>query len=170
MTKEQYIKITKPLRDNPERARQVKNLNHILTGLVFLVYPLYLLMLLIEHDPWLSRAVIVPLDSFLIVSFVRAVINAPRPYEKFGIPPVLEKDTKGKSFPSRHVFSVFVIAVTIFYEHPSVGMILGMIGILLGAVRVVVGVHEPKDIIAGAITGILCGGIGYYTTFPYIFR
>lgn len=170
MTKEQYIKITKPLRDNPERARQVKNLNHILTGLVFLVYPLYLLMLLIEHDPWLSRAVIVPLDSFLIVSFVRAVINAPRPYEKFGIPPVLEKDTKGKSFPSRHVFSVFVIAVTIFYEHPSVGIILGMIGILLGAVRVVVGVHEPKDIIAGAITGILCGVIGYYMTFPYIFR
>ena len=170
MTKEQYIKITKPLRDNPERARQVKNLNHILTGLVFLVYPLYLLMLLIEHDPWLSRAVIVPLDSFLIVSFVRAVINAPRPYEKFGIPPVLEKDTKGKSFPSRHVFSVFVIAVTIFYEHPSVGIILGMIGILLGAVRVVVGVHEPKDIIAGAITGILGGVIGYYTTFPYIFR
>ena len=170
MTKEQYIKITKPLRDNPERARQVKNLNHILTGLVFLVYPLYLLMLLIEHDPWLSRAVIVPLDSFLIVSFVRAVINAPRPYEKFGIPPVRKKDTKGKSFPSRHVFSVFVSAVTIFYEHPSVGIILGMIGILLGAVRVVVGVHEPKDIIAGAITGILCGVIGYYTTFPYIFR
>ena len=170
MTKEQYIKITKPLRDNPEQARQVKNLNHILTGLVFLVYPLYLLMLLIEHDPWLSRAVIVPLDSFLIVSFVRAVINAPRPYEKFGIPPVLKKDTKGKSFPSRHVFSVFVIAVTIFYEHPSVGIILGMIGILLGAVRVMVGVHEPKDIIAGAIAGILCGGIGYYTTFPYIFR
>ena len=126
MTKEQYIKITKPLRENPERARQVKNLNHILTGLVFLVYPLYLLMLLIEHNPWLSRAVIVPLDSFLIVSFARAVINAPRPYEKFGIPPVLKKDTKGKSFPSRHVFSVFVIAVTIFYEHPSVGMIFSI--------------------------------------------
>lgn len=170
MTKEQYIKITKPLRDNPERARQVKNLNHILTGLVFLVYPLYLLMLLIEHNPWLSRAVIVPLDSFLIVSFVRAVINAPRPYEKFGIPPVLEKDTMGKSFPSRHVFSVFVIAVTIFYEHPSVGIILGIIGILLGVIRVAVGVHEPKDIIAGAVIGILCGVIGYYTTFPYIFR
>ena len=32
MTKEQYIKITKPLRENPERARQVNNLNHILTG------------------------------------------------------------------------------------------------------------------------------------------
>ena len=63
-----------------------------------------------------------------------------------------------------------MIAVTIFYEHPSVGIILGMTGILLGAVRVMVGVHEPKDIIAGAITGILCGVIGYYTTFPYIFR
>ena len=162
MTKEQYIKITAPLRENPERARQIKALNHILTGFVFIIYPFYLLMLLLERNVWLARAIIVPMDSFIIVSFIRYLINAPRPYEKFEIPPVLPKDTVGKSFPSRHVFSVFIIAMTVFYEHPGAGILLAIIGLLLGVIRVLVGVHEPKDILAGALTGIACGIIGYY--------
>ena len=162
MTKEQYIKITEPLRKNPVRAKQVKNLNHILTGFVFCMYPLYLLKLLTERNTWFIRALLVPAVSFVCLSVIRRIINASRPYEKFDIPPVLEKDTTGKSFPSRHVFSVFVIAMTIFYEHPGAGILLGIIGLLLGIVRVAVGVHEPKDIVAGAIAGIACGLIGYY--------
>lgn len=35
MTKEQYIKITEPLRSNQERAKRVTSLNHMLTALVF---------------------------------------------------------------------------------------------------------------------------------------
>ena len=56
MTKEQYIKITEPLRSNPERANRVTSLNHVLTALVFCVYPLYLFMLFADKDPWLWRA------------------------------------------------------------------------------------------------------------------
>ena len=153
MTKEQYIKITEPLRSNQERAKRVTSLNHMLTALVFCVYPLYLFMLF---------TILVPAVSFVGLSVVRKIINAPRPYEKFDMSPVLEKDTKGKSFPSRHVFSVFIIAMTIFYEHPGAGVLLGIIGLLLGIVRVLVGVHEPKDIAAGALAGIVCGIVGYY--------
>ena len=125
MTKEQYIKITEPLRNNQERANRVTSLNHVLTALVFCVYPLYLFMLFADKDPWLWRAILVPAVSFVGLSIVRKIINAPRPYEKFDMPPVLEKDTKGKAFPSRHVFSVFIIAMTIFYEHPGAGVMLG---------------------------------------------
>ena len=119
-------------------------------------------MLFVDHNPWLLRAVFVPAVSFVGLTVIRRIINAPRPYETFDIPPVLEKDTKGKSFPSRHVFSVFIIAMTIFYEHPGAGVLLGSIGLLLGLVRVLVGVHEPRDIIAGAFAGIVCGIVGYY--------
>ena len=121
-----------------------------------------LFMLFTDKNPWLWRAILVPAVSFVGLSVVRKIINAPRPYEKFDMPPVLEKDTKGKSFPSRHVFSVFIIAMTIFYEHPGAGVLLGIIGLLLGIVRVLVGVHEPKDIIVGALAGIVCGIVGYY--------
>jgi membrane-associated phospholipid phosphatase len=162
MTREDYESITGRLRGDKERIAKVRGINNILTGFVFAVYPLYILMLFVREDPFLARAVIVPAVSFAAVTVFRRIYNAKRPYEKFGIPPVIEKATVGKSFPSRHVFSVFIIAVTIFYSHPGPGIILGIVGCLLGAIRVVGGVHEPRDVIAGAIIGIAAGVAGYY--------
>ena len=67
-----------------------------------------------------------------------------------------------RALPSRHVFSVFIIAATIFYVHPSAGILLGLLGVVLAVLRVIGGVHEPRDVIAGALAGILCGVLGYY--------
>lgn len=140
----------------------VKLVDRILTAFVYFIYPAYLVVLFLEKNPFLLRAVLVPAVSFVCVSLFRNFYNAPRPYEKFGVPPVLEKDTKGKSFPSRHVFSVFVIAMTIFYLHPGAGILLGILGAVLGGMRVLGGVHEPRDIAAGAVVGIVSGVIGFY--------
>ena len=162
MTKEQYIKITEPLRRDEEKTKKLVSLNQILTALVFMVYPLYMAVLYGEKDPKLIKVILVPAVSFVLVTIFRKIINAPRPYEKFDMPPVLEKDTKGKSFPSRHVFSVFIIAMTIFYSHPGPGILLCLIGVAMAVIRVAGGVHEPRDVIAGAIIGIAAGVIGFY--------
>lgn len=161
MTKEQYVKITAPLRENKEKAKRVTGANQILTILVYCVYPLYLAVLFFEKNPLLLRSVFVPAISFVLLTIVRRVINAPRPYEKFDMPPIIEKDTKGNSFPSRHVFSVFIIAVTIFMSHPGVGIVIALIGVAIAVIRVIGGVHEPRDVIAGAIAGIVAGIIGF---------
>lgn len=162
MTKEQYIKITEPLRRDPEKTKRVVSMNQILTGVVFMVYPLYIAVLYGEKDPKLLKTILVPAVSFVFITVIRKIINAPRPYEKFGIPPVIEKDTKGKSFPSRHVFSVFIIAVTIFYSHPGAGILIGLIGVSMAVIRVLGGVHEVRDVVAGAVIGLLCGVVGFY--------
>ena len=162
MTKEQYIKITEPMRSDPEKTKRIVSLNQIFTGLVFMVYPLYLVVLYLEKDPKLMRAVLVPAVSFVLVTVFRKIMNLPRPYEKFQIPPVIEKDTKGKSFPSRHVFSVFIIAVTIFCSHPGPGVLIALIGVGMAVIRVLGGVHEPKDVIVGAVLGLVCGMVGFY--------
>ena len=162
MTKEQYIKITAPLREDEEKAKRVTGANQVLTGLIYCVYPLYLLALFLEKNPLLLRSVLVPAISFVLLTVVRRIINAPRPYEKFDMPPVIEKDTKGKSFPSRHVFSVFIIAFTIFVSHTGAGIMTGFIGVAIAVIRVVGGVHEPRDVIAGAIAGIVAGIVGFW--------
>lgn len=162
MTKEQYIKITEPMRSDPEKTKRIVSLNQILTGVVFMVYPLYMVMLYVEKDPKLMKTIFVPAISFVLVTIFRKVINVPRPYEKFEIPPVIEKDTKGKSFPSRHVFSVFIIAVTIFCSHPITGILIALIGVAMALIRVLGGVHEPRDVIAGAVIGLACGVVGFY--------
>lgn len=162
MTKETYLKITDKLRENPKREKLIRLGDKILTGLVYLVYPLYLVQVFLNEKTFLLRAILVPAISFAAVSLFRTIYNAPRPYEKFGVPPVLKKDTKGKSFPSRHVFSVFVIAVTVFYLYPAAGAVLGVVGAVLGTLRVLGGVHEPRDVAAGALVGMLSGILGYY--------
>lgn len=162
MTKEQYIKITEVMRSDPEKTKRIVGLNQILTGVVFMVYPLYIVMLYLEKDPKLMKAILVPAVSFVLVSIFRKMINVPRPYEKFEIPPVIEKDTKGKSFPSRHVFSVFIIAVAIFCSHPGPGILIALIGVGMALIRVYGGVHEPRDVIAGAVIGLMCGVVGFY--------
>ena len=162
MTKEQYIKITEPLRKDPEKTKRIVSMNQILTGVVFTVYPLYLIVLYAEKDPKLMKAILVPAISFVLVTVFRKIVNAPRPYEKFEIPPVIEKETKGKSFPSRHVFSVFIIAVTIFCSHTGPGILIGLIGVAMAIIRVLGGVHEIRDVVAGALVGLVCGILGFY--------
>ena len=162
MTKEQYVKMTAPLREDEEKAKRVTGANQVLTGLIYFVYPLYLVSLFLEKNPLLLRSVIVPAVSFVLLTVVRRMINAPRPYEKFDMPPVIEKDTKGKSFPSRHVFSVFIIAFTIFVSHTGAGIMIALIGVAIAIIRVVGGVHEPRDVIAGAIAGIVAGIVGFW--------
>lgn len=164
MTKETYIRITEPLRNNPKRAAVIHICNRILTGLVFVSYPALLLWLFRNQEQSLIRAILVPFDSFIILTIFRVFVNAKRPYEVFDIPPVIAKDTRGRSFPSRHVFSVFIIAMTFFAvcPVPVFGGVIFVLGILLAVVRVFAGVHFPRDVIAGAIFGITAGYIGYF--------
>lgn len=164
MTKETYIRITEPLRNNPKRAAVIHICNRILTGLVFVSYPALLLWLFRNQEQSLIKAILVPFDSFIILTIFRFFVNAKRPYEVFDIPPVIAKDTRGRSFPSRHVFSVFIIAMTFFAvcPVPVLGGVIFVLGILLAVVRVFAGVHFPRDVIAGAISGIAAGYIGYF--------
>lgn len=162
MTKTTYLKITEPLRKNPGLAKLLHFFNRLFTGFTYVLYPAFLLLLFLQKNPFLLRALLVPGISFVAVSIFRDRYNAPRPYEKFDTPPILKKDTKGHSFPSRHVFSIFVIAMTVFYVYPYIGILLFVLGTGLALIRVFGGVHEPRDVIAGAVVGIVCGLLGYY--------
>ena len=63
----------------------------------------------------------------------------------------------GRSFPSRHAFSAFAIATCWFVASASVAVALMTCAGALGWCRVLGGVHFPRDIVAGALAGILTG-------------
>ena len=64
--------------------------------------------------------------------------------------------------PSRHIFSVFVIAMTFLYINPYLSLPFFFIGAVLALARVAGGVHYPSDVLVGAAIGILSGIIGYF--------
>lgn len=134
----------------------------VLTKIAYAVYPVMIFCLAVTGNIDIVRAVAVPGISFVILSVFRYLFNAPRPYEVFGMQPVIKKDTKGKSMPSRHVFSIFVIAVTVFYFCPAAGICLGAAGVIMAAARVIGGVHFPADVAVGAAAGIASGIAGFW--------
>ncbi len=161
MTARDYARISAPFRgEGREKALNVAN--RLVTRLCYVLYPVLLIVLAVQRDARTLRALLVPAVSFALVTVVRNRINEKRPYETLDIVPIIRKNTSGKSMPSRHTFSVFAIAVTFLWVLPWSGILLLCLGVLLAAVRVIGGVHYPRDVIAGGLAGIACGVIGYW--------
>lgn len=162
MTRQFYIKMNTWFGEHPKAGSFVCLANLICTKLIYVCYPVLLVSLLIRRDSRFLRSFIVPTVSFVILSIVRDWIDAPRPYEKFETRPLIPKETKGNSFPSRHVFSAFVIAMAGFYTNPLIGTVFAVLGLVVAVCRVLGGVHFPGDVIAGALLGVISGAIGFY--------
>jgi len=101
--------------------------------------------------------ILVPALGFLLLTLVRKWINQPRPYETWEIVPLLDKDSHGNSMPSRHVFSATIISVACLHASLPVGLVLLVLSAFLGFVRVLGGVHYPKDVLVGYACGLLLG-------------
>lgn len=161
MNKATYQKMTQPFRVHPKLAQSLHMGNQILTAAVFLSYPALLFYLFWSGRDTLFPSVFVPAGGFLLVSAFRLLCNRKRPYERFALAPVIPKDTKGKSFPSRHVFSAAIIAVTFLVQKEQLlttaGVLLFADALLLGALRVISGVHYISDVAAA----LVCAGIGW---------
>ena len=99
----------------------------------------------------------IPASGFVILSFLRKKINAPRPYEVWEIVPLLDRDSPGQSMPSRHVFSATIISMACLHASLTMGMICLTLSAFLGLVRVLGGVHFPKDVLVGYICGLVWG-------------
>ena len=140
----------------------ITHLNLLITTLIYITYPLVLFYLIYTRDERFWRVLLAPAISFVFVSMIRHYIDAPRPYEVKEIDPIIKKETKGNSFPSRHVFAAFVIATTVYFVSKPLGILLMFAGFLLAVLRVIGGVHFPRDVIVGAIIGIVSGVLGFY--------
>lgn len=165
MQGEQYRSLSEHFGETRARSNTVKALHDVLPLVMYIFYPLQIICLGI-HEGWTSeillRFTLIPLGTFLLVTVMRALINAPRPYEVYRYTPVVHKDTKGKSFPSRHTVSAFIIAMAFLYIQPRIGAIMLIVALGIGIIRVVSGVHFIRDVISGAALGILIGVLGFF--------
>ncbi len=161
MTARQYKRISAPFRDE-KRARALRLFNTLVTRLCYAAYPVLLIVLAVRQDGRFLRALLVPAIAFALVTVVRTGINADRPFDLLDIQPIIQKNTHGKSLPRRHTFSVFAIAMVFLWVLPPAGTVFLLLGVMLAATRVIGGVHFPRDVIVGALSGIAAGLIGFW--------
>ena len=95
------------------------------------------------------------LTQYRVAAALRAAINRPRPYTKYGFVPLFPKDKTGQSMPSRHCFSAAAIAATVWYVLPPLGAVLAVLAVIIAVSRVVTGVHFVSDVLAGLAFGLV---------------
>ena len=165
MKEEQYQFLSEFFTASKSRFNIIKALHDILPAIMMMFYPLQLAFLLYSEgfkNEIFLKATLVPLAVLIFVTILRYVINAKRPYEVYNYSPAIHKNTKGKSFPSRHTASAFIIAMTFLYVDTKIGIIMLVLATLIGITRVLSGVHFIKDVVSGALISILTGIVCFF--------
>ncbi len=132
------------------------------TALKYACYALYPALVVLLACDWLGgagpeafrRALLLPALGFTVVSVMRVQIAEPRPYEACAIRQLIPKDTRGKSFPSRHVYSIAVIGGCWLYRCAPVGALILAAALVMAYARVVGGLHYPRDVACGYVLGM----------------
>lgn len=166
MTEKSYNDMARRIRSHRGTVVLIRFLNKSIVATVMIAY-IFLLGYLEYAGRYedLYHSILVPAVAFVVLSLFRKCISAKRPYEEMKIEPIIPKDKSGSSFPSRHVFSVFIIAVTFLPIFPDVGIVLMVLGVILAVIRVIGGVHYTRDVVCGAAIGIISGLLGFYVIF-----
>lgn len=158
---EWYGHVAGKIENKPFLLRLLRTFNRLMTVVMPIVYLTLLATTYLQEG--LGKQVLIyvfiPASGFVILSFLRKKINAPRPYEEWDIKPLLDRDSPGQSMPSRHVFSATIISMACLHANLSVGFILLTLSAFLGLVRVLGGVHFPKDVVVGYICALVWGVI-----------
>lgn len=158
---EWYGHVAANIKNKPFLLSLLRTFNRFMTVVMPIVYLTLLVATYLQEGlgKQVLMYVFVPASGFVILSFLRKKINAPRPYEVWEIVPLLDRDSPGQSMPSRHVFSATIISMACLHASLIVGFILLLLSVFLGLVRVLGGVHYPKDVLVGYACGLVWGVI-----------
>ena len=160
MNTDNYKKRIEYFKSNKSALRLLSVLYKFLPLFMVIAYPV---MLAVKAFTGFDRVfffmLCIPASVLILVTVFRKVVNRKRPYEKFGTPPLFERDGLGDSFPSRHTASAFIIAMSGFLLNVWVGVALLIFAALIGLTRYLAGVHFLTDVLAGAAISILMGTI-----------
>ena len=171
MGEKQYNRLLTFLRKTPRREKLSAAVVRILPPVFFAVYGIELLLLAASTvqnhfslSPCLNLvgAVLSPALCLFSSSALRTLINRERPYELLPITPLIHKDTRGRSFPSNHTASAFVLAITALSLSPALFAVMLILAFLTGLSRLAAGLHWPEDVLAGALLGCFFGVLAMF--------
>lgn len=157
-----YGKIEQFFRKRGVLLKSLKMLNKGIPIIAYFSYPLLLLYLILIKDERFFKVLLIPLIAFLFTTIIRKIKNEPRPYEKYDIHPLIQRTKKGESFPSRHTLSIMIIAFAFLYIHKILGIIFILLGLILAIIRIIAGIHFPRDIVAAIVISLIFGGVGFF--------
>lgn len=93
--------------------------------------------------------------SWIIAYIIKNIFLIPRPFVTLGVTPLFFES--GFSFPSSHVTIIAALTVLVWRVNRKLGIVFLIFTILTGLSRMIIGVHYPIDVLAGACFGVIIG-------------
>jgi undecaprenyl-diphosphatase len=144
------------------------NITRLGDGLL-LAFVILLPMFCFQRERFKRHAVPMVLSvalSGLVVFFVKAWVDRPRPKDRFspvGVQVHAPLGTPGdRSFPSGHTQTAFGAATYLSCLYPRFAPAFLVIAGLVGLSRIAIGVHFPLDVLVGALIGSLFSILGFW--------
>ena len=148
MTKSRFEKISDFFNSHERLFFLLRIIYNYLPLAVMVSYPALLIYLFVSGNKAdFIKALVVPAVTFAAATLIK---------------PLIQKNTVGKSFPSRHSASVFIIAMAFLHTNVYLGAAMFAVGFLIILSRVLAGVHYEKDVLAGLCFSVLLGIFGFY--------
>jgi membrane-associated phospholipid phosphatase len=100
------------------------------------------------------------LTLWLMVELMKAITDRARPFYTLEETRLIGWRERGRSFPSGHTAQTFfLMALLIYYFQLGVtgSLLLYGMALLVGFTRIYMGVHYPRDVLAGAVLGAAWG-------------
>jgi len=125
-------------------------LGYILVGVLIL----FLLKNYKKYRQFVAKALIsAVLSRFVITEIIRFFWQRPRPFIGNDVN-LLINHSDTSSFPSGHAAFYFGLSMMVYFYNKKLGIIFLIASFLISVSRILVGVHWPSDILAGAVVGI----------------
>ena len=97
----------------------------------------------------------------LLYKWIKGKTLRPRPYEVRQEICLTGTPLDKFSFPSGHTLHAVVFSIVALSYYPQLAIILMPFTMLIGLSRVVLGLHYPSDVIAGALIGAGVAGLSF---------
>lgn len=103
------------------------------------------------------------LASSIVTRATKAIVNRPRPFEKYAFIVQRDDESGGLSFPSGHTSAAFCTATSLALRYRNWYVIAPayLFATSVGWARMYQGVHYPSDVLAGAMVGTASAWLGY---------
>jgi undecaprenyl-diphosphatase len=143
------------------RASQQRNLEQffaIISRLGDGVFWYTLMLILLAMDgqaalPAVARMLVAGASALILYKWLKAHTTRPRPSARHDHIRASVAPLDEYSFPSGHTLHAVSFSIVAIYHYPMLAWLVGPFTVLVALSRMVLGLHYPSDVLAGALLG-----------------